>query len=130
MHKRTQIRLALAAVAALLMLALAACGSSNNDSGSTTSSGSTSTSAPAALPGKGKPAVTLGAKNFTEQFVLGQLYKQALEAKGYNVNLKNNIGSTEIIDKALTGGKLDFYPEYVGILLSTTAKDTKAYGSR
>ena len=35
-------------------------------------------------PGAGKPAVTLGAKNFTEEFILGQLYTQALRAKGYN----------------------------------------------
>src|SRR5689334_3031389 len=35
----------------------------------------------AKLPGAGKPAVTLATKNFTEEFVLGQLYKQALEAK-------------------------------------------------
>ena len=34
--------------------------------------------------------------------MLGNLYAQALEAKGYKVNLKENIGATEIIDKALT----------------------------
>jgi glycine betaine/choline ABC-type transport system substrate-binding protein len=26
------------------------------------------------------PTITIGTKNFTEQYVLGQLYKQALEA--------------------------------------------------
>ena len=44
-------------------------------------------------PGKGKPAVTIGTKDFTEEFILGELYEQALEAKGYNVNLKKNIGA-------------------------------------
>ena len=57
------------------------------------SSGASATSRPRGKPGTGKPAVTLGDKNFTEQFVLGQLYKQALEAKGYTVNLKANIGA-------------------------------------
>jgi osmoprotectant transport system substrate-binding protein len=61
--------------------------------------------------------------------VLGQLYKQALEAKGYTVKLKNNIGSTEIIDKGLTSGKIDFYPEYVGVGLTAVAHDNKNYPS-
>src|SRR5205814_1542630 len=37
-----------------------------------------------------KQTVTIGTKNFTEQYVLGQLYKQALEAKGYKVAYKEN----------------------------------------
>jgi osmoprotectant transport system substrate-binding protein len=65
-----------------------------------------------------KPTITIGTKNFTEEFVLGQLYKQALEAKGFSVKLKDNIGSTEIIDKALTSGKINFYPEYTGTALT------------
>jgi osmoprotectant transport system substrate-binding protein len=97
----------LALLTVALAIGLAACGSSSNNS----------TTASSDKPGKGKPAVTLGAKNFTEEFVLGQLYKQALEAKGYTVNLKNNIGSSEIIDKALTSGKIDMYPEYTGVIV-------------
>jgi osmoprotectant transport system substrate-binding protein len=71
-------------------------------------------------PGEGKPTVTLGTKDFTEEFVLGELYKQALEAKGYTVNLKKNIGSTEIIDKSLTSGEIDGYPEYLGVSVAVT----------
>jgi osmoprotectant transport system substrate-binding protein len=52
--------------------------------------------------------------------VLGELYKQALEAKGYTVNLKKNIGSTEIIDKSLTSGEIDGYPEYLGVSVAVT----------
>jgi osmoprotectant transport system substrate-binding protein len=70
-------------------------------------------SAPAA-----KPTVKLGTKNFTEEYLLGQLYKQALEAKGYKVDYHESIGSTEVIDKALTSGQLNVYPEYLGTLLS------------
>jgi osmoprotectant transport system substrate-binding protein len=62
------------------------------------------------------PTITVGTKNFTEAFVLGQLYKQALEAKGFNVGYKENIGSSELIDTALTSGKINFYPEYTGVL--------------
>jgi len=62
------------------------------------------------------PTITVGTKNFTEAFVLGQLYKQALEAKGFKVAYKENIGSSELIDTALTSGKINFYPEYTGVL--------------
>ena len=45
--------------------------------------------------------IIVGTKNFPEQYLLGQLYKQALEAKGFEVQYKENIGSTELIDTAL-----------------------------
>ena len=61
-----------------------------------------------------KPQIVLGTKNFTEEYILGQLYKQALEAKGFHVSYKENIGSTEIITTALTSGKINAYPEYTG----------------
>jgi osmoprotectant transport system substrate-binding protein len=73
----------------------------------------------------GKPAVTIGDKNFAEENILGALYAQALEAKGYNVTLKDNVGSSEIIYKALTSGQIDMYPEYTGVLLSAVAGQTK-----
>jgi osmoprotectant transport system substrate-binding protein len=99
------------------MFVVAACGDDDDDSGGgqATSGGQASDQ-----PGKGKPAVTLGTKDFTEEFVLGELYKQALEAKGYTVNLKKNIGATEIIDKALTSGQIDGYPEYLGVSVAVT----------
>jgi osmoprotectant transport system substrate-binding protein len=106
-------------LAALAAFGLAACGGDDDSSSSSSSSGSSSSSD---QPGKGKPAVTLGTKDFTEEFVLGELYKQALEAKGYTVKLKKNIGSTEIIDKALTSGKIDGYPEYLGVSVAVVAK--------
>jgi osmoprotectant transport system substrate-binding protein len=68
-----------------------------------------------------KPTITIGTKNFTEQYVLGQLYKQALEAKGYKVNLKQDIGSSELIDVAFKSGKINFYPEYTGVLVAEIA---------
>jgi osmoprotectant transport system substrate-binding protein len=79
---------------------------------------------PPAKSTSGAPAdapLRIGTKNFAEQFLLGELYKQALEAKGFPVELKENIGSSEIIHQALTDGALDMYPEYVGVLLSEVA---------
>jgi osmoprotectant transport system substrate-binding protein len=113
-------------IAALAMLvaalALAACGGSDNSSSGTSSSSTSSAAAAPAQPGKGKPPVTIGTKDFTEEFILGELYKGALEAKGYTVNLKKNIGATEIIDTALTSHKIDGYPEYTGESVATVAK--------
>jgi osmoprotectant transport system substrate-binding protein len=118
--KQGTLRTILALVAALASTTgVAACGSGGGSS--------TSTQTASSQPGAGKPKVTLGTKNFTEQFVLGQLYKQALEEKGYTVALKQNIGSTEIADKALRSGQIDLYPEYIGIFNTAVAGDKKAY---
>jgi osmoprotectant transport system substrate-binding protein len=107
-------------VALALGMALAACGS--DDGGS--SGGSKSASPAAAGPGAGKPPVVLGTKNFTEQFILGQLYAQALRAKGWKVELKQDIGSSEVADRALTSGGIDLYPEYTGTALTVVKGDT------
>jgi osmoprotectant transport system substrate-binding protein len=63
------------------------------------------------------PTIVIGTKNFPEEFILGELYKQALEAKGFAVSYKENIGSTEIIQTALDSGKIDMYPEYTGVIV-------------
>jgi osmoprotectant transport system substrate-binding protein len=76
-------------------------------------------------PGTGRPPVTLGAKNFTEEFILGQLYAQALQAVGYRVTLVNDIGATEVVDRELRRGRIDGYPEYTGTILSSLARDTR-----
>src|SRR5215212_10695227 len=99
------------------MLAVAGCGGDDNGGGG---GGATGASSSSDQPGKGKPALTMGTKDFTEEFILGNLYAQALQAKGYTVKLKENIGATEITDKALTSGTIDAYPEYTGVALAVT----------
>jgi osmoprotectant transport system substrate-binding protein len=111
---------ALLVLLAVMAALFAGCGDDDESSSSGGGSGASSSSE---QPGEGKPAVTIGTKDFTEEFVLGNLYAQALEAKGYQVNLKENTGSTEIIDKSLTSGEIDGYPEYTGVSLSVVAKN-------
>jgi osmoprotectant transport system substrate-binding protein len=118
---RGTFRLLLALLALLAALAMAACGDDDDDD-EPAGGGGQEASESADMPGEGKPAVTLGTKDFTEEFVLGELYKQALEAKGYTVNLKKNIGATEIIDKALTSDEIDGYPEYLGVAVAVVAR--------
>src|SRR6185437_5345831 len=85
-------------------------GSSSTDTADApASSPATTTSS----PGTGKPLVTIGDKNYTEQFVLGELYYQALSAQGFKVMLNRNIGPTEVTLPALQSGRLAMYPEYL-----------------
>jgi osmoprotectant transport system substrate-binding protein len=105
-------RAAVLAVVAATALLLAACSSSSSTT-SGTGAGSSSSSPSSSNVGNGK-SITLGTKNFTEEFVIGALYQQALQAKGYKVVYKPNIGATEVVDKALTSGQIDAYPEYTG----------------
>jgi len=72
------------------------------------------TARPAANAG---PAIVIGTKNFPEEYILGELYKQALVAKGFSVTNKGSLGSTELIQTALTSGKINFYPEYTGVIV-------------
>jgi osmoprotectant transport system substrate-binding protein len=101
-----------ALVLAALTLGLGGCGSGDDGS----------SRAEAGLPGKGKPPVRLATKNFTEQYVLGELYAQALRARGYTIVLKENVGSSEIVDRALATGVIDVYPEYIGVIAQELAQ--------
>ena len=100
MKTRTKVIRAIPAVLALAVLA--ACGNVGEGGGA---------------GGGGGPTITVGSKNFTEQYVLGELYAQALEAKGFNVEKKLDLGASAIADKALQNGQIDMYPEYTGTSL-------------
>jgi glycine betaine/choline ABC-type transport system substrate-binding protein len=116
-------------VLALLIaaLVLAACGGDDDNSstsssggGGTSSSGSSKTiTKNAANAGK---TVTIGSKNFTEEFILGQIYAQALKAAGYNVKTQLNLGSEQIALRAVKSGQVDAYPEYTGTALTSFFK--------
>jgi osmoprotectant transport system substrate-binding protein len=61
-----------------------------------------------------EPEITVGTVNFAENRILGQIYAQALEANDYPVNVKENIGSREVVAPALANGDLDLVVEYTG----------------
>src|SRR3954468_22929821 len=112
---------ALALIAAIAALAgavlVAACGDDNNDNGSS-SSGSNGKLI-ASKSSNGDVTVKVGSKNFTEEFILGEIDAQALEAAGYKVKRDLNYGDAEIAYKALKSGKLDGYPEYTSTALTS-----------
>ncbi|MEO5766141.1 MAG: glycine betaine ABC transporter substrate-binding protein, partial [Casimicrobiaceae bacterium] len=76
-----------------------------------------------ALPASAQAPLRVGSKNFTEQFVLAELYSQALEAAGVKVERKFNLGGTLIAQKALEEKQIDFYPEYTGTILIVVMKE-------
>jgi osmoprotectant transport system substrate-binding protein len=61
--------------------------------------------------------VAVGSKNFTESFVIAEIYAQALEGAGMRVDRLFNLGSTQIAMAAMRRGDVDLYPEYTGTAL-------------
>ena len=70
----------------------------------------------------GQQPLRIASKNFTEQFVLAELYAQAFEAAGVTVERRINLGGTLIVHKALEEKQIDFYPEYTGTMLTAVLK--------
>jgi len=60
-----------------------------------------------------KKEITVGAKNFTEQYVLGNIMSILLENSGFEVTEKFGTGSA-ITREGLTSGQTDLYAEYTG----------------
>ena len=61
--------------------------------------------------------VRVGSKNFTESFLIAEIYAQALENAGMRVERLFNLGSTQIAMAAMERGNIDCYPEYTGTAL-------------
>jgi len=101
--------------ASILAVGIAACGGGG--------SSSSTTSAQAGLiqsnPDNGKVTLTVGSKNFTEEYILGEIYAQALQAAGYNVKKQLNLGSEVVALKALKAGQISGYPEYTSTALTS-----------
>ena len=121
---------ALSALLTILVVAFAigACGgddetespSSSPQSGESTPSGSAGGGeAIQADPANEGKTLTVGSKNFAEQYILGEIYAQALEAAGFTVEKQLDLGSEQIAYKALKSGRISAYPEYTGTALTS-----------
>ncbi len=58
--------------------------------------------------------VVVGSKDFTEQFIVANMYMQVLENAGVSVEDKLNLGGTQVAHQALVSGEISLYPEYTG----------------
>ncbi|MDB9529663.1 glycine betaine ABC transporter substrate-binding protein [Oscillatoria sp. CS-180] len=64
------------------------------------------------------PKIRIGSKDFTEQYVLGNLYEILLDESGFDADYKPAGGSSEN-HQAIVNGEIDVYPEYTGTALLT-----------
>lgn len=74
------------------------------------------------LGSTGNGAVTVSSKDFTESFILGEMYASVLENAGIKVQRKLNLGGTPVAQAGLVSGQIDLYPEYTGTALLTVLK--------
>src|SRR4051812_16174149 len=98
-------------------MASAACGKSSSDNPLDSGGGGNAGS------------VVIGSANFPENVLLGEIYAQALEAKGVKVTRQFNIGAREIIYDQIKSGNLSILPEYNGALLAYLDKNPTATGT-
>ena len=79
------------------------------------------------LVGCGPPRssrVVIGAKNFTEQVVLGEMLAQEIEAVGgERVERRFYLAGSYLCQQALVGGRIDGYVEYTGTALTAILKE-------
>jgi osmoprotectant transport system substrate-binding protein len=109
-------RLTSGALAAVLCLAAAGCSSTS----SSPAVGSPASSTPGSNPLAGSAAsgtVVVGSANFPEDELLGEIYLQALQAKGIKATPKFNLGAREIYYPQIQQGAITIIPEYNGDLL-------------
>lgn len=64
---------------------------------------------------RGKADILIGGKNFTEQYILLEMFKLLIENySDLTVEVKRGMGGTQILFDALKQGDIDIYPEYTG----------------
>ena len=118
MSANPRLRALLALFAALaLVLTVAACGDDSSSDSSSTSASSSDKLIQENTDNNGVK-LTVGSKNFTEQYILGEIYAQALEAAGYDVSTDLNLGDAHVALKALEAGEISGYPEYTSTALT------------
>lgn len=102
------------ATAVAAALTLTACGNSDplaEDSGDSGGGGGSTES------------LTVGSANFPESQLLAEIYSQALEAKGVQIDRQFDLGSREKYFDGLKDGSIDLIPEYTGVLMQFIDKE-------
>jgi osmoprotectant transport system substrate-binding protein len=104
-----------AVIGVVIALAVSACGSGDKKGGGGN---------PLDQNAGGSGSLVVGSANFPESQLLGEIYAQALEAKGIKVTRKFNIGSREVYFDQVKSGAITVMPEYNGALLTTSVDKT------
>lgn len=72
--------------------------------------------------GGAKGKVIVGSKDFTEQYIVAEMYALLLEDAGLTVERKFGLAGTPVAQAAITAGEIDLYPEYTGTGLLVVLK--------
>jgi osmoprotectant transport system permease protein len=72
---------------------------------------------------RSQPTVVVGAKGFSEQYILARLIGHRLEAAGYRVEYREGLGSA-VVFGALSSGNIDAYVDYSGTIWTNEMKRT------
>lgn len=112
--QRTSNRLPWVALVAVLTLGVSACGGDETSPGGGGGGGGGGGDLLSDQFDLSDVEIRIGSKDFTEQLILGQLAKQALEAAGATVELTENLPSPAGARDALLAGEVDAAWEYTG----------------
>jgi osmoprotectant transport system substrate-binding protein len=67
--------------------------------------------------------IVVGSKNFTESFLLGEIFAQQIEGHtNLKVDRRFYLAGTYICQQAILSGRIDLYPEYTGTALTAILK--------
>ena len=107
-------RLVSGVIAAAAVIALAGCATSDPTATETTD-GDAATD-----------TIVVGSFAYPEAEILSEIYAQALEADGFTVERKFDIGQRDAYLPSLESGEIQLFPEYTGNLLQYYSPDTEA----
>jgi len=71
-------------------------------------------------------AIVVGSQDYYSNEIIAEIYSQALENQGYEVDRQFRIGQREIYLPEIEAGGIDLFPEYSGPLLQYWEPDTTA----
>src|SRR5919202_675554 len=100
----------------------AATAATTASAGTGATSAATQAAASTAIPSGGGATIRVGSKNFTEEFIIAEMYAHLLEANGFKVERKLNLGAEQVAHQALLSKQIDLYPEYTSTGLLTILK--------
>ncbi len=106
----TSTRLLTIAIGASAALTLGACGSSD----------------PLSSDGGSGDTIVIGSQDYYSNEIIAEIYAQALEADGHEVDRQFRIGQREAYIPEIESGSIDLFPEYSGPLLQFWEADTEA----
>ncbi len=72
---------------------------------------------------RSQPVITIGAKDFSEQYILARVIGHRLEHAGYRVQYREGLGSA-VVFGALKTGAIDVYVDYSGTIWTNAMKRT------